>query len=590
MFNVSSAYREILADPTIVREYRLLITIYGVTNTVLTEADLVAGSLHYQEISSDGKELSLGSACMSSIEFTLLNLTGALDSLHLMDSLIRVQVGLVAGSVVQTWGRIVSKNASWADIDVSWQSLENGNFPAVYDTEWVDMGYFIIVAAPAGRKTIPVKAYDRMVLTERAYFKAGVTFPCTPQAALDKITALCGITAFTLTGTNTSMTLKGLPDGNRMTCRDAIGHLAALFGKIARFNRAGILEFIWYGGESVATIEPRHRDKLELTATPIALTGLEYVDVDEANSQKTYRAGADDYCLQMSENPFMTGQNIQTIVNAIWADIGATPYYIYECVMQGDPAYQSGDTITIVMADGTSRQTIIMSHDYTFRSRSILKSDGKATVLTEYKPAGEKNLSAIAAAEKATSQQLSNYQQSQIQLGELMAQSMGLHPTVVTQADGSVIYYFHDGPTLETSTYIWRQDALTHTVSSDGGQTWHGMDAMGNMIVRVLNAVGIIANWIQAGELRSATGRILLDLDAETFTLGSHVLDILSGALKFTSNQREEVLDYEFKRSGGDKANVKIDGTLEVTEGVSWGKGRIEKHTETGNSGIVIVF
>ena len=49
---------------------------------------------------------------------------------------------------------------------------------------------------------------------------------------------------------------------------------------------------------------------------------------------------------------------------------------------------------------------------------------------------------------------------------------------------------------------------------NDGSPVWqYGMTADGNIICNVLSAVGIIADWIQAGRIESADGSCYFDLD-----------------------------------------------------------------------------
>jgi hypothetical protein len=100
----------------------------------------------------------------------------------------------------------------------------------------------------------------------------------------------------------------------------------------------------------------------------------------------------------------------------------------------------------------------------------------------------------------------------------------------------------------------------------------------------------LMADMIQAGTLQSINGRISFGLTSELFRIGAHLLDIATGTLKFTSSQRSDIEDYTFMRDGGDKVNVKVDGTLDTTEALSWGGCRAERRDEVGNRGIDFVF
>jgi len=475
----SNDYLAILANPTIARDYAASLTVYGSPNTTLGDANILAGSMKYTESTASGSEISIGTTVMSELDLTLLNLSGELNNVSLQNSALLGQVGLMVGAA----------------------------------REWVNLGYFIIVEALRGMKTIPIKAYDRMVLTERPYYLAGITFPCSISEALNKICLACGITTTGIAGTNSAITLEGIPESSRMTCRDAIGYLAMICGKVARFSRAGVLEFVWYGTTPIMTITPALRDSLKCDPVQISLTGVEYVAMDTNNVQTTYRAGTNNYCLSLAENPFLLGQNVQAILNGIWVDIGASSYYIFDCDLQGDPSFLATDAISIVLPDASTITTKIMTHNYSYRGHSVLSAAGRATALAKYKPAAEKQLSAIAQQEQIAVQKLTTYQQAMLQLNEFSAQSTGLYPSSETLPDGSVIYYQHDHPLRADSIFIWRQTATTFTYSADGGVTWLGYDATGNILARVLTAIGINVEWIVAsGALSSADGKSFFNL------------------------------------------------------------------------------
>jgi len=499
----SNDYLAILADPTQARDYAASLTIYGTPDTTLGDANILAGSMKYSESTASGSEISIGTTVMSELNLTLLNLAGELDGVALQNSALLCQVGLMVDAT----------------------------------REWVNLGYFIVVQALRGLKTIPIKAYDRMVLTERPFYLAGVTYPCTISEALSDICLACGITTTGLTGTNSAITLTGIPESSRMTCRDAIGYLAMLCGKVARFSRAGVLEFVWYGTTPTMTITPELRDVLKCDPVQISLTGVEYVAVDSNNVQTTYRAGTNDYCLSLAENPFMTGQDVQAILDGIWADIGASSYYIFDCDLQGDPSFLAADAISLVLPDTTTINTIIMTHNYSYRGHSVLSAAGRATALAQYKPAAEKQLSAIAQAEQIAVQKLTTYQLAMLQLNEFSAQSTGLYPSSETLPDGSVIYYQHDHPLRADSIFIWRQTATTFTYSADGGGTWNGIDAAGNILARVLTAIGVNASWLNAGQVDTN----LIIIGAQTLTetiagLTASIAAVSGGGTNFIQN------------------------------------------------------
>ena len=87
-------------------------------------------------------------------------------------------------------------------------------------------------------------------------------------------------------------------------------------------------------------------------------------------------------------------------------------------------------------------------------------------------------------------------------------------------------------------------------VSTDGGQTWNGgMTVDGDTIVRILNAVGVNASWINAGAItvKDADGNILFQVDMDTKKViisGDYVIIGGKTATKALSDNLQESKDY----------------------------------------------
>lgn len=128
--------------------------------------------------------------------------------------------------------------------------------------------------------------------------------------------------------------------------------------------------------------------------------------------------------------------------------------------------------------------------------------------------------------------------------------------------------------------------------SKTGGEyDWRTFGDGNGFTADLMIAGTLIADMIRAGTLQSKTGRIAFDLDNEQFRIGNHLLDISTGGLRFTSSQHDETIDYQFKRSGGDKVLMSIDGTAKTTDAIAWGDNlRAEVRTESGNEGVDFVF
>ena len=145
--------------------------------------------------------------------------------------------------------------------------------------------------------------------------------------------------------------------------------------------------------------------------------------------------------------------------------------------------------------------------------------------------------------------------------------STGVYTTVQTQQDGSQIFYLHDKPTLAESKAVWKMTAEAWGVSTDGGQTWNGgMTVDGDTIVRILNAVGVNADWINAGAITvtDTDGSIIFSVDMDT---------------------KSVYLDGSVQIGGGKSLNQTFANYLQESKDYSDGKLSDYAETVTGSLG-----
>lgn len=266
-----------------------------------------------------------------------------------------------------------------------------------------------------------------------------------------------------------------------------------------------------------------------------------------------------------------------------------------------------GDTITIEhqpLGISVSTRIVRVEYDAMLGRYAALTAGQVKPTLSQVVSAQTRTIASLkAAADEVaidlpkTIAGLSTLDQATVDLNKTMATSMGYYVTVITNpTTGAKTSYIHDLSVLENSSIIYTMTAQgfawTNAGWNGGAPVWqYGYTASGNLVSNVISTVGLVADWIQAGELRSATGRISFGLTSEVFRLGAHILDISTGGLRFTSSQHDESIDYQFMRSGGDKVIVLIDGTGKVTDALAWGANlRGEVRTDATNEGVDFVF
>ena len=86
----------------------------------------------------------------------------------------------------------------------------------------------------------------------------------------------------------------------------------------------------------------------------------------------------------------------------------------------------------------------------------------------------------------------------------------GLHYSSGVEEDGSTIRYAHTSENLADSAYAWKSGIRGFFISTDGGETWeHGWDTTDHVVKTAVEAVGVNANILGSGTLRTTLVKIL---------------------------------------------------------------------------------
>ena len=250
---------------------------------------------------------------------------------------------------------------------------------------------------------------------------------------------------------------------------------------------------------------PDDRFSYESAEADIEITGIIY-----RTEEIDYLAGSDQYALVIEENPLLQ-KNYEIVLNALLTKLDGFTYRPLKFDVIGYPHLWPGDKITkIIDAEGNETCSIITNHTYKLNGNSSLEAKGETETVRGYAtgapftPSQKRVLQAVAKIEAA--RQTSALEQAVLQLNELMMNSLGFYSTTVELETGAKITYTHDQPSLEESMIIWTMTeqgfAWTDQGWQGGNPAWqYGVTADGNMIVKLLTARGINADWVKTGVL-----------------------------------------------------------------------------------------
>jgi|GEM_PF-3482753 len=493
MQNTSAAYKMAITAKTrtIVVKGRIQTPAGAIYD--LPPSDIVSGTLSIKSSIFDaGAEI--GNTIASDVSVSVHNDTGVWSDL------------VIAGSALWLWSGVVLPDDT---------------------TEYVLLGTFVVEKVSRPNRILSITAADRLVLLDVPFSSVEIAFStigATLQEILDAVCSHCSVPLLSASWTgklNMTHAVLSRP-ADDLSCRDVVGMIAAISGSNVRMTRDGYLERLPLIPIVSADIDLGTTDRFsfEQTSGAVSLTGITYTDTDGT----VYSAGISGYTIALSSNPFILHSE-QDLLDAIWAAIDGFSYAGFTLDYPGDPAIDVGDIILNTTRDDETVLSIVGTSTFTVGSTSTLSAPVISDTESGYLSGDAKRLSTIAAKAEQVKNDLSSYESKSAQIADLMTAGMGLYKYELQQEDGSVVIVYGNKSTLETSDIQWKMTAGAFSVSHDYGATWSaGITASGEMLVTVLTAVGVVANWIKTGRLESTDGDTYFDLDSGDISSMSRIL------------------------------------------------------------------
>lgn len=509
MINVSEAWREAMQTGT--RYYPTAsLTLASGTVVSLAKGDFMIDNNGYTD-GAGANALPVGAAICRTIRLELANADGRFTGTDFQDAVCRLSLNV---------------------------DLASG-------TEAVAVGVFTLGKPETFGETVIVNGQDDMHKADRPYTTA-LTYPATALAVLQEACSACGIT---FTATSIPAGTFSIPEApnTQLTFRSVIGYVAGLSGACARINRLGVLEVVAFDWSALAaqraaqTANGIHDltryTELQMEMQDVAVTGVkaEIYD-DETGGTSELLVGAEGYTLTI-DNPLIAGQE-QTALATIGAALIGAQFRILRLDHVAYPLAEFGDGCRITDKAGAYVYTVITDVDFTFHGFTVLTNSGEAperAMATYTAP----DTSALVKAAALVKSEKTAREAAVEALAQQLAGAGGLYETTETAAGGGTIYYLHDKPTLASSLVVLKLTAEALGISTDGGQTYPaGWDFVtGTTITNTLQAVGINADWINAGALTvtDADGNILFKADATAKTVKIGPFTVFPGNLYYSS-------------------------------------------------------
>ncbi len=474
---------------------------------------LTISQIRLQSLSLDmygGNRLHTSSVTLNNIydDFTDYDFEGA-------------EIAIYVGLAISPTGMVFPEEKKWLDISENPILDTNGNeILLLYSdavTEKIRLCTMTVVEAPYQNSSIiTLTCQDNMMKFDRDYSESKLKYPATRSEIIRDACNVCGVQLQTVTFDNDDYVIETRPDDQQLTFRQVLAWVAQIGGQFCRCDSYGRLCIAWYDLKSYESshidedkfVSVESYDSLSINNEDVVITGIkvteykENVSTDE--SPVSYQYGEDGYVIEIKDNKLIAegkGNDIATIIGKRIVGMRFRPF---SASMMNNPLAEAGDICIITDRKGNQYKSLVTSTIFQVGNKQTIECGAKSAARNsakQYSLASQ----AIVENRKNLQKERSDREKALEELSKRISQSSGLYTTVEESQGGGKVYYLHNKALLSDSDIVWKMTAEAWGVSTDGGNTWNGgMTVDGDTVVRILDAVGVRANWINTGEFKVA--------------------------------------------------------------------------------------
>lgn len=569
MRNLSSKWKEKVKNGMDVQYLKYAdITLTDGTVLNLTSADLWQNGMEFEDSVSNDSSFDIGSAIINVLNLSINNFDGEYSDYDFEGAEVICYVGL----------QIENEDTSELLDSAGEQILDStGDTIIVHKNAVIEKARICtvtVIEQPEDETvTIDLTCEDNMRKFDRNYSDSKLKYPATRGQIVRDACEVCGVTLQTTSFDRDDYIVQNRPNDEALTFRQVLQWVAQIGCQWMRCDEYGRLCINWYGsvneeeltvdelgvlktqdGSNVnlnfsnsdgalsadngtllendgilrlfATDEKGNISEIETTYgftphhTDVVITGVKVTEYSESSSDnpQTYMVGTEGYVLGISGNKLIRVGDGQTIASIISEKCVGMRFRPFESECPTDVAMEAGDSLIIVDRNGKIYTSLLTTTTLKPGSGQKIACNAKSAAKnssTQYSQATQ----AFVTARNMVKQEKTEREKALEEFGKRIDSATGVYTTEEIQEDGSRIFYLHDKPTLAESKAIWKMTSEAWGVSTDGGQTWNGgMTVDGDTIVRILNAVGVNADWINAGAImvKDSDGNILFSADMDT--------------------------------------------------------------------------
>lgn len=431
--------------------------------------------------------------------------------------------------------------------------------------EYVSKGKYTVDETGYSGSIITIECLDNMSKFDRQYSQSNLIYPATLGAIVRDACSCCGVSlaADSASFDNDDYVVQTRPDDSSLTFRHVLCWVGQISCHWCRCNENGELSLGWYdtttlekiqSGFDGGTMNPwtsgdtldggtmnpwttgdtidggsfewngYHHiyslSSMNICTDDVVITGIRVLENGNNTEDEdvSYLNGSEGYILSIEDNDFIESGKGATVAGYLGEKLIGLRFRPLSVSCLSDPSIEAGDVAIVSDRKGNSYPTLITSTTFTAGNYQQISCDAETPLRNSAQRFSE-STRIYQEIRKRLSRQKTEWEKAIEKLGDKLSKSSGLYSTIDTMEDGSKIYYLHDKSTLEESMVVWKMNAQAWGVSTDGGKTWNGgMTVDGEAITRILNTIGVNADWINTGAfvVKDSDGNILFRADCNT--------------------------------------------------------------------------
>lgn len=416
-------------------------------------------------------------------------------------------------------------------------------------TESVYKGVFTVDDTSYDGDIVTLECLDNMHKFDVSYEKSNLTYPATLLQIVQDACRCCGVTLATgsLQFEHYDYIISDKPDDSTMTFRDALTWVGQISGHFWKCNKDGQLTAGWYNmsdltaDKNIHTLQTNVVADITADTDDVVITCVRVVTDGGESGQITYQSGSDGYASVIDGNKFINSTNAAEIASMVGGRVVGLRFRPMTVSSLQDPTIEAGDGAIVYDRKLKSYKTFFTNVVFSIDADNQMSNNAESALRNS-----AERFSAAAKTYQELRKQLqknkTEWEKTAEDLENAMKNQAGLYPVIKTLTDGTKVYYMCDHSTMEESKVVFELNSKGWAVSTDGGNTWNaGLLVDGTMITKILNSIGINADWINTGAFTvldsagnimfkadTATGKV--DIVANSFQLGGKTIEDVAGA------------------------------------------------------------